>query len=617
MAAPALSESYRTGAVIAGKYRLVKRIGSGAMGAVWSAVNLTTSGQVALKLIERSEPELRQRLLREARSCASIRHKNVVQVHDVGETDSEDPFLVMELLQGQTLGALLHERRRLPPDEAALLGRDIARGLSAAHEQGIVHRDLKPANIFLHEQSGEPVPVVKVLDFGVSKNLALSDGLRTMTGSAVGSPMYMSPEQARAEPDIDGRADVWSLGVVLYEMLTGERPFSGETAEVVFKITHAEIPRASRRLRRLDPGLDDIVARCLTRDRSQRTESAEEVARQLDIYTSPAARGPLPSLMDIGLGEGAPASADAGSDNAAFSPGLPPVSIAAPSSPGLSSTERERSSSRHPSVSRSGSRPLSGSSSQSGILVDQDAATRHLSPGHPAPLPPASRPSAPVRPPKHPGPSDDDAMYGPRGTVRIDPLVVQAAIDAKRANSPRPGQGTLPLLQAPPPMAPPDMGSTVPLLAQSASLVTPPVPLSEPEKRGRTLLWMVPLAVFVAFVLAVVVWLLLRPAPGVGDMSDSAEAGAPLALSASAQPTTTVSVTSVEAPAPSASVEAPVLSAPSAPSGVVPVPPASSSPTVATVPPARPIAKPTPRPPAPVPAPTKPKCTSKFGVGCK
>lgn len=100
MAVVALSESYRAGAVIAGKYKLVKRIGSGAMGAVWSAVNLGTSGQVALKLIERSEPELRQRLLREARSCASIRHKNVVQVHDVGETESGDPFLVMELLQG-------------------------------------------------------------------------------------------------------------------------------------------------------------------------------------------------------------------------------------------------------------------------------------------------------------------------------------------------------------------------------------------------------------------------------------------------------------------------------------------------------------------------------------
>ena len=198
------------GAVIAGKYRLSRLLGEGAMGAVWRASNETTGGEVALKLIVRPGPELRVRLLREAQACCSIRHKNVVQVHDIGKTDRGDPFLVMELLSGETLADMLSRRRRLPHEDAATIGRDIARALTAAHARGIVHRDLKPANVFLHEQPGEGSPVVKVLDFGVSKNLWSTDGLRTLLGAPVGSPAYMSPEQARgacaisAAPRLEG-----------------------------------------------------------------------------------------------------------------------------------------------------------------------------------------------------------------------------------------------------------------------------------------------------------------------------------------------------------------------------------------------------------------------------
>ena len=289
MAAPARSEPYRSGVLVAGKYRLAERLGVGAMGTVWSAVNVDTHGRVALKLIERPEAELRHRLLREARSCAAIRHRNVVQVFDVGQTDSGDPFLLMELLQGDTLAALLQRRRSLPQEEAVVLARDIARGLSAAHEQGIVHRDLKPANVFLEERPGEDAPVVKLLDFGVSKSLTTSDGLHTVVGGTIGSPVYMSPEQARGEPDVDFRADIWSFGVVLYEMLTGERPFSGESTDILFKITHASIPRVSHRLRRVDPALDRLVAACLNRDRAQRPASAAEIAAQLEAHVTAGA----------------------------------------------------------------------------------------------------------------------------------------------------------------------------------------------------------------------------------------------------------------------------------------------------------------------------------------
>lgn len=269
------------GALIAGKYRLVRPLGEGGMGVVWSAVNDVTGGQVALKLLVRPEPELRVRMLREARAVCAIRHRNVLQVHDVGQTDTGDPFLVMELLSGETLADLLARKRRLLPGEAAGIGRDVARALSAAHEQGILHRDLKPANIFLHEEPGTDGHVVKVVDFGVSKSLRAADDARTAPGGTLGSPRYMSPEQMQADPTIDGRTDIWSLGVVLYEMVTGEPPFRGEPLELVRMVLTEPAPRAARRLRKLDPRYDDLVAACLRRPREERPWPASELAARL------------------------------------------------------------------------------------------------------------------------------------------------------------------------------------------------------------------------------------------------------------------------------------------------------------------------------------------------
>ncbi len=226
MSSSLVTTALSQGALIAEKYRLLRQLGGGAMGAVWAARNEHTSGQVALKLILGRGPELRLRLLREAQACCQIRHKNVIQIHDVGQTDSGDPFLVMELLAGETLADLLGRKRRLNQREAVVIGRDVARALGAAHDKGIVHRDLKPTNVFLHNQPGEDARVVKVLDFGVSKNLLLSDGLRSMLDGPLGTPAYMSPEQASRDRDIDGRSDIWSLGVLLFEMLTGSVLFS-------------------------------------------------------------------------------------------------------------------------------------------------------------------------------------------------------------------------------------------------------------------------------------------------------------------------------------------------------------------------------------------------------
>ncbi|AGP34848.1 serine/threonine-protein kinase [Sorangium cellulosum] len=324
MSSPKSSTLLASGVLIDKKYRLVRQIGEGAMGVVWSAVNVATSREVALKLIHRPEAEFRLRLQREARNSGALRHRNVIDIYDMGETEAGEPFLVMQLLTGETVAELLARRRRLDPPVAASIGRDVARGLAAAHAMHIIHRDLKPANIFLHREPDMDEPVVKVLDFGVAKNLSVNDGLHTVQGGAVGSPLYMSPEQVRAEPNVDHRADIWALGVVLFEMLTGMRPFQGDAQAVFMGILTGEIPTVSRYLRRVDQGLVDLIARCMRRDRADRIASAAEVAAQLDRYaargsdagidaalrpTSPEEQGLLPGEATDGGWQGAQAGA--------------------------------------------------------------------------------------------------------------------------------------------------------------------------------------------------------------------------------------------------------------------------------------------------------------------
>jgi serine/threonine-protein kinase len=274
---------------IGGKYRLLRQLGTGAMGVVWEAVNETTSRRVAVKLISRKSEDLRYRLLREARACGAIAHRNVIEIYDVGETSDGDPFLVMQLLHGETLADLLARNTRIAQATAALIGRDIARALAAAHAASIIHRDLKPANVFLHQEPGAEAKVVKVLDFGVAKNLVAEDEMVTVAGGAIGSPAYMSPEQIRAEGELDARTDIWSLGVVLFEMLTGERPFQGSGQQPMAKVMIGAIPRVSHLAPHVAPALDEIVSRCMTRERERRIGSAEEVATLLSAHVGTSA----------------------------------------------------------------------------------------------------------------------------------------------------------------------------------------------------------------------------------------------------------------------------------------------------------------------------------------
>jgi serine/threonine-protein kinase len=282
------------GALIGGKYRVSRRIGEGAMGVVWAAVNELTERDVALKLIARHGlpvDMLKARLLREARACGRISHRNVVEILDVGQTDRGDPFLVMPLLLGETLKDRIRRDGRLPPLEAARIMAEVARGLASAHAAGIVHRDLKPANIFLHQEPDRAEPAVKVLDFGVSKIVDAEDVSTTSIGVALGSPSYMSPEQVSSHRTIDHRTDLWTLGVVLYEAIAGERPFQGTApVRVMADVLGATIPDLCEVAPGVDRRLGALVQKCLERDLARRIASATEVVAVLDLLCEEAWR---------------------------------------------------------------------------------------------------------------------------------------------------------------------------------------------------------------------------------------------------------------------------------------------------------------------------------------
>ena len=214
---------YRVGDVIAGKYRLDALLGEGGMGTVWRAFNLQLEAPVALKLIrgELDRVSLAQRLKQEARAAAKLGHPAIVRVFDVGDSELGDPYIVMELLKGQTLGHLLATEQRLSAVHGLQLLLPVADALVAAHAKGIVHRDLKPDNIFLAYEGEQLQP--KLLDFGIAKleGEAGPNQQLTQAGVVLGSPEYMSPEQARGQDNVDHRTDIWSFCVVLYETLTG------------------------------------------------------------------------------------------------------------------------------------------------------------------------------------------------------------------------------------------------------------------------------------------------------------------------------------------------------------------------------------------------------------
>ena len=222
-----------SGQILAGKYQLIRELGKGGMGCVWCAQHLALHSNVALKLNESTDsedPMSAQHFLREARMAAGLKSQHVVQIFDYGVAE-DTPYIAMELLEGETLRQRLHRTKRLTLKETLRVLQHVARGVERAHRAGIVHRDLKPDNIFI--VGGDDEEVIKVLDFGIAKASggALTESISraTPTGAVLGTPHYLSPEQALGSRTLDHRTDLWSMGVIAFECLLGQVPFDGET----------------------------------------------------------------------------------------------------------------------------------------------------------------------------------------------------------------------------------------------------------------------------------------------------------------------------------------------------------------------------------------------------
>ena len=281
------------GALVAGRYRLERPLGAGGMGEVWVATNIVTSGRVALKFLKpeyAKVPDLRLRFVREARAASAVSHPNIVTVHDVLDLDSESPVMVMELLQGEALSERLARERALTLGEVARLLVPALHGLQAAHRAGIVHRDLKPDNLFIvrHPDGTEQT---KVLDFGIAKMVAAGEedvgGALTKTGAMMGTPYYMSPEQAFGEKSIDHRSDVWSMGIIFYQCLTGILPTeAGNFGQIVKIITMLGIPPIGERAPSLPSDVASVITRMLSRLAADRPADLADVAAILQPYGS-------------------------------------------------------------------------------------------------------------------------------------------------------------------------------------------------------------------------------------------------------------------------------------------------------------------------------------------
>jgi serine/threonine protein kinase len=290
---------YAAGDIIASKYHLVRMIGKGGMGVVWEAHSDALDIRVAIKLIPStlSNAEDQKRLIYEAQAVARLVDPAIIRVFDCGKTFHGEPYVVMELLTGHDLASRLDERGRLPPIEAVRTLLPIIRALGIAHDANIVHRDVKPENVFLTKTaSGEEQP--KLLDFGLAKVDLTWDKRLTHAGAAMGSPCYMSPEQARGE-EVDCRADLWAFCVVLYETVTGQLPFDGDTYNaIMYSILSAPIVSLPE-LSIDEPELWGILSRGFERDRERRWQSSAELLRVLSDWL--LERGIFQDLSGVSL----------------------------------------------------------------------------------------------------------------------------------------------------------------------------------------------------------------------------------------------------------------------------------------------------------------------------
>ena len=277
---------------IGGKYVVRAVLGEGGMGTVFEAENLTLGRAVAIKVLHPAQAVKKdavRRFRHEARAAGAIGHPNICEVYDLGTLDDGSPYLVMEKLVGETLADRINAEGGLPFDDVIDTLVQVLSGLVAAHEKGIVHRDIKPENIFLTRRVGCP-PLVKLLDFGASKAIGPVIGGSdedldlTRTGMVMGTPYYMSPEQARGDRNLDARVDLYACGVILYEALTGQRPFAAANYNALLLQILSSKPKPARQLRpALPTGFDAVLDKAMARNREDRYGSAAELQCELQI----------------------------------------------------------------------------------------------------------------------------------------------------------------------------------------------------------------------------------------------------------------------------------------------------------------------------------------------
>jgi serine/threonine-protein kinase len=283
------------GTLLEGKYRIERLLGAGGMGSVWVAEHTLLNRPVAVKVLDSSattrDATAVQRFLREAQTAARLRSDHIVDVLDVGRFDDGTPFLIMELLEGETLSSRIKREGRLQQGDAALLVDHLLSGLSAAHAAGVIHRDIKPDNCFITRKNGRDH--LKLLDFGISKVAGDAREMRmTRTGVVMGTPYYMAPEQARGSKEIDHRCDLYAVGAILYECITGRVPFEAESVnELLFKIVLEPLVQPRLIAPDLDPTFEALILRAMGREAETRYQTATEFREALAPFIGRVSSG--------------------------------------------------------------------------------------------------------------------------------------------------------------------------------------------------------------------------------------------------------------------------------------------------------------------------------------
>jgi len=322
-----MSTEVHEGQILAGKFRIERVLGQGGMGVVVAATHLQLDQRVALKFLlpeALSNPEAVERFAREARAAVRIKSEHVARVSDVGTLESGSPYMVMEYLEGQDLAGWVRASGAMPVPEAIEFLLQACEAIGEAHALGIVHRDLKPANLFVTRRA-DGSPCIKVLDFGISKLTVPGGGPdlgMTKTSSVMGSPLYMSPEQMSSTRNVDMRTDIWALGVILYEILTGHVPFEAETMPQLCGMILQDPPRPLRELRPDVPeGVSLVILRCLEKQRDRRFGNVGELAAALAPLGSPSARRSAERIARVLSAAGIPSARDPGVAAAFTTPG--------------------------------------------------------------------------------------------------------------------------------------------------------------------------------------------------------------------------------------------------------------------------------------------------------